>query len=236
MSKTGKWAKRTVWATLVTVFAVGCNPLSTIAFIFHRDEKLPPAYPMAPKDDEATGKKREDVKVAVFCQFAHSMPLEFATADRDLAGLLAKKCPELVKESGSKVKLEFINPSEVDAFKRANPTWKSMHPAAWGKKLGADYVMEVTLGGMQLYKPHSNNEIYEGRADVTVDIYDVEKPKAAPLHNYVHPFRYPKSMMMSVDSIAGVNQFKQVYLDHLAAELLLKHVEHKSSIDIAADR
>jgi hypothetical protein len=58
MNATGKWAKRTVWATLVAVFAVGCNPLSTIAFLVHRDEKIPPAYPMPPKDDEATGKRR----------------------------------------------------------------------------------------------------------------------------------------------------------------------------------
>lgn len=236
MNATGKWAKRTVWATFVAVFAVGCNPLATIAFIFHKDDKVPASYPMLPKDDEATGKKKEEVKVAVFCDFGQMPPMEFATANRDLAALMVKKCPEMVKESGSKVKLEFINPSEVETFKRANPTWKSMNPAAWGKKLGVDYVMEISLAGLQVYKPNSNNEIYEGRADVTVDIYDVEKGKAAPVHNYTHPFRYPKSMMMSVDSIAGVNQFKQMYLDHLASELLLKHVEHKTSIDIAADR
>lgn len=231
-----KWAKRAVWATLVTVFAVGCNPLTTIAFIFHRDAKVPAMYPMPPKDDESTGKKREDVKVAVFCHFAQTMPPDFATADRDLAGLIAKKCPELLKESGSKTKLEFVNPSEVEAFKRANPAWKSMHPTAWGKKLGADYVMEVSLGGMQIYQPRSNNQIYEGRADVTVDVYDVEKPREAPLHNYVHAYTFPKGMVRSVDAIPNVSQFKQLYLDTLAVELLLKHVEHKPSTDIAADR
>jgi hypothetical protein len=164
------------------------------------------------------------------------MPPEFATADRDLAALIAKKCPDVLKETGSKAKLIFVDPSEIEAFKRSNPTWKQMHATAWGKKLGADYVMEITLAGMQIYQPRSNNQVYEGRADVAVDIYDVEKNRAAPLHHYDHAFSFPKGMARSVDSIPSVNQFRQMYLDHLAVELLMKHIEHKESMDIASDK
>lgn len=236
MTTTGKWARRLVWGTFITVFGLGCNPLSTIAFLTHRDEKLPPTYPMPPKDDEATGKKKDVVKVAVFCHFAHAMPPEFATADRDLAAMMARKCPDLVRAAEPKVKLEIINPSEVETFKRSNPNWKTMHPSAWGKKLNVDYVMEVTLAGMQLYQPHSNNMIYEGRADVTVDVYDVEKGNAAPLHNYPHAFRYPKGMLRDVDSGRGQTQFKQQYLDNLAIEIMLNHIEHKQNVGIADDK
>ena len=77
------------------------------------------------------------------------------------------------------------------------------------KKLGVDYVMEVTLSGIQIYQPRSNNQIYEGRADVDVSVYDVDKGKVAPLHNYIHAYTYPKGMVRSVDSIPNVSQFKQ---------------------------
>ncbi len=237
MTRTGKWARRAVWGTLVAIFAVGCNPLNTIAFIFHRDAKIPAAYPMTPKEDETTGKKKEEAKVAIFCVFGQVPPHEFLTADRDLPGIMIKKCPEVLKEADGKDKLTFVTAAEVDNFKRANPNWKTMHPTAWGKKLEADYVMEITLSGLQIHQPRSNNQIYEGRAEVTVDVYDVAEAGAAPIHNYVYPYTYPKGMFRSVDSIpGGPNRFKQLYLENLAVEILLMHVEHKPSEGIASDR
>src|SRR5262249_17771902 len=187
------------------------------------------------KEDEA-GKKKEEVKVAVFCAFAQTPPIEFATADRELATQIVKRCPDVLKECGAKQKLVFVPSADVEKFKSTNPNWRAMHPSAWGKKLGADYVMEIGLAGLQIYQPRSSNQIYEGRAEVTVDVYDVAEPGAAPKHNYTYPYTYPKGMVRSVDSIPSASQFKQMYLDNLAVELILKHVEHKPSEGIAADR
>src|SRR5579885_2776665 len=104
MTTTGKWARRAVWSTFAAVFAVGCNPLTTIAFLFHKETKIPAVHPLPPKTDES-GKKKDEVKVAVFCSFAQAPPRDFATADRELAGLIAKKFPEVLKTSGGKEKI-----------------------------------------------------------------------------------------------------------------------------------
>jgi hypothetical protein len=236
MNKTSRWARRAVWATFVAVLAVGCNPLSMIAFLAHRDAKVPAPYPLTVKEDETSGKKKEEVKVAVFCAFGQTPPIEFATADRELATAIVKRCPEILKESGGKEKIVFVPAADVEKFKATNPTWRAMHPSAWGKKLGADYVLEITLAGLQIYQPRSNNQIYEGRAEVTVDVYDVAETGAAPKHNYTHPYTYPKGMVRSVDAIPSASQFRQMYVDNLAVELILMHVEHKPSEGIAAGR
>jgi len=236
MNKSGKWARRAVWATFAAVLTIGCNPLTTIAFIFHRDDKVAAAYPLPVKEDETSGKKKEEVKVAVFCGFGQTPPIEFATADRELVTAIVKRCPDILKEAGSKEKIVFVPTADVDKFKSANPNWRAMHPSAWGKKLGADYVMEITLAGLQIYQPRSSNQIYEGRAEVTVDVYDVAQAGAAPKHNYTHAYSYPKGMVRSVDAIPSASQFRQMYLDNLAAELILKHVEHKPSDGIASAR
>lgn len=230
-----KWGRRAVWGTLAAVLTIGCNPLTMIGFLAHRDARIPAAYPLPPKDDEETGKKKDEVKVAVFCGFTRTPPIDFATADRDLAALIVKRCPDVIKGSGGKEKITFVPAAEVDKFKIAHPTWKAMHPTGWGKKLGADYVMEVSLSGIQVYRPGSMNEVYEGRADVTVDVYDVAQPGAAPLHNYVHAYTYPKGMIRDA-GVMPASRFKQMYLENLAVELILMHVEHKPSEGIAEGR
>ncbi|MBY0514156.1 MAG: hypothetical protein K2P78_09640 [Gemmataceae bacterium] len=195
MSRSRKWAGRAaVWGTLVAVLSVGCSPLTMIAFLMHKDDKVPARCPLPPKDDEATGKKKDEVKVAVLCAFAQTPTIEFASTDRELAALIVKRFPDVLKESGSKSKITFVPAADVDKFKTSNPNWKAMHPSAWGKKLGADYVIEYTLSGLQLYQPGSRNEIYEGRAEVTIDVYDVDVPGGAPKHNYIHGYSYPKGM------------------------------------------
>jgi hypothetical protein len=231
-----RWAGRAaVWGTLVAVLSFGCSPLTMIAFLMHKDEKLPARCPLPPKVDETTGKKQEEVKVAVFCGFAQSPPLDFASADRELAAQFVKRFPEVLKESGSKEKITFVPPADVDKFKATNPNWRAMHPSAWGKKLGADYVIELTLSGMQLYQPGSRNEIYDGRAEVTVDVYDAALPGAAPKHNTIHGYSYPKGMARDA-GVMPATRFKQMYLENLAVELILLHIEHKPSEGIAAER
>lgn len=231
-----KWAARAaVWGTLIAVLSFGCNPLQMIAFMMHKDDKMPARCPLPQKIDEETGKKKENVKVAVFCTFSHTPPIDFASADRELAALIVKRFPEVHKASGNKDKIEFISTSEVDKFKMANPNWKAMHPSIWGKKLGVDYVIEYTLSGMQLYQPATRNQIYEGRAEVTIDVYDTDKPGEAPKHSTMHGYSYPKGMVRDASAVPAT-RFKQMYLENLSVELIQYHIEYKLSDDIAADR
>ena len=72
-----------------------------------------------------------------------------------IASELHKKMPEMAKEN--KQKLKVLPPPEVNKFKMKNPNWKVMHPSAWGKQLGADFVLDIHLDKMSLYQPGSQN-------------------------------------------------------------------------------
>ena len=88
---------------------------------------------------------------------------------------------------------------------------------------------------MSLYQPGSH-QILEGQAEVTVDVYDVDAGPGEPKYNYVHPFQYPKNTGIIGPSWQPVNRFKHEYLEHLAAELCMKHITHKEVPGIADDR
>jgi hypothetical protein len=233
MNAYGTWAKRGVWLTLAAVLTIGCSPLQTIAFIFHRDKPVPAMYPLRPKE----GPKKdldEELTILILCGTSGGVPQEFATMDRDLVSLLAKRLPEAAKEN--KDKLTVIPPSKVDKFKIANPTWKSMHPAEIGKKLGADCVLDITLSNIQVYQPNSVREIYEGKVDVSVDQYDVSKwpGEREPAQKYVEQHLYPRTGMIAVINLP-LSQFKQRYLEKLAQFLVQKHVDSKPGDFIASE-
>ena len=227
-----KWAKRLVWGTLAVVVATGCNPLTMAAFIFNRDTKLPAEHPFMTKDEKKEAKK-EDITVAVFASLSPGAVYEFAGSDRELASMFTKRLNAEAK--ANKDKITVVAPSEVDKFKMGNPNWKGMHPTAWGKKLGVDFVLDIHVGNITVYQPGSGNLIYEGRADVSVDVYDVTKPNGEAKHRYPHGYTYPKTGMIAASDVP-LSKFKMMFLEKLAGELVLKHIDHKPSEGIAADR
>lgn len=232
-TRAGRWWKRGVWAGLAVVLAAGCNPLTTIAFLTHRDDPVPAPYRLRPKEGEKAAKDHE-IKVLVLCDHGSGMTFEFAGADRELAGLLTKRLPELAKEN--KEKLTVVPPADLDKFKWKNPDWKTMRPARIGKALGADYVLDVGVGNVNVYQPGSGRKIYEGRAEVEVDVYDVAAPAAdGPAHHYTHQFVFPKTGMKVVEDIP-LSLFRQMFLEKLALELSRKHVDYKQAALVGADQ
>jgi hypothetical protein len=229
-NQAGKWARRAVWFTLAAVFTLGCNPLATLSFLTQSDPVKKAEYPLVFADGPKKGK---EVVVAVFVSSAPGIGPVFAGSEGKLASDIAKKLPEMAKEY--KQKLVVIEPSLVNKFKMNNPNWKLMHASEWGKKLNVDFVLDIHLEKMSLYQPGSLNMYYEGQADVTVDVYDVDAGPGEPKYNYVHPFKYPHTSVLPTDSIPQ-NRFKQDYLEHLAAELAMKHVSHKVDSGIAEEK
>jgi hypothetical protein len=232
MTRTYRWARRAAWGTLFAIFAFGCSPLTTIAFLFHRDTPNPAECPLV-FDKDGPKKHKEEVVVALFVSPGSGQGYDFAGTDRALASEIAKIMPELAKEN--KQKLVVVTPSKVDKFKMQNPNWKLMHPIAWGKKLEADFVLDIHLDKMSLYKPDSQNMLYEGRAEVTVDTYDVDSTEREPKFNYNLLFTYPETGFQDATSIP-VSHFKKAFVEHLAMKLAMKHVDHKASMGIAEDR
>ncbi|MCS7021940.1 MAG: hypothetical protein NZU63_08950 [Gemmataceae bacterium] len=228
MNRAYRWWRIGTWSALGIIAALGCNPLATIAFLTHRDVPVPARYPLFPKD----GPKKDKVVVAIFVNPGVSLGYEFAGAEDVVASELAKKMPEMAKEN--KKNLEVVPPAKVNEFKRKNPNWKNgMSPIAWGKALGADYVLDIHLMKMSLFQPGSQNQLYEGRAEVHVFLYDVNAG-GAPEH-YVHPFAFPKTGFRDASSIP-VGTFRKAFLERLAVEIAQYHLDYRADSGIAETR
>ena len=230
MDATGKWAKRGVWLTLAAVLAIGCNPL-TLPFVLLRSEaKIEAPNPLRPKEGPKRDKD-EEIKVLVVAGLnPGSMTPEFVGIDRDLTTAIAKQLPEVGKEN--KEKYTVIAPHQLETFKMQNPNWRSMRAGVIGKKLGADYVIEVTVSGLQMYQPGTQNNIYEGRASAAVDVTDTSAPTGDTKYRYVHSFSYP-GFPRAADTMPAA-QFKLEFVSKLAQEIVFRHVDHKASEGIAA--
>jgi hypothetical protein len=228
-NQAGKWARCVVWCTLAAILPSGCNPFATIASCGRWPDPVKAAeYPLVFTDGPKKGK---DCVVAVFVSSTPEIRKEFEGSEGQLVSDTAKKLQEMAKES--KQKLVALDPVLVNKFKKKSPNWNRLHPSQWGKELGVDYVLDIHLDKMSLYQPDSQNQVYDGRAEVTVDVYDVGAGIAEPKYHYIYPFRYPNTAVVDTTSIPVV-RFRYDFLEHLAAELAMKHVEHKA--EIAADK
>lgn len=230
MDASGKWAKRGVWLTLAAVIAIGCNPI-TLPFVLLRTEaKIPAQYPLRPKEGPKHGKD-EEIKVLVLASMAPgAVTPEFAGSDRELAAAIAKKLPEVGK--ANKEVFTVVPPHQLDTFKMQNPNWRGLRAAAIGKKLGADYVIEVTLGGLQMYQPGALNQIYEGKAQVAVEVSDTTAERGEAKYSYPFTLNHP-GFPRPADAMSP-SQFKLEFLDKLAQEIVFRHVDHKAAEGIAA--
>lgn len=232
-SRAGKWVRRAMWGSLLAVAALGCNPLNIAAFIFAREDKVPAPYPLA-FDKDGPKKDKDEVVVALLPQVAPGSSPQFATTAGELADQLGRQLPELAKQNKNKDnrKVKVLSQTQVDKFKMANPTWKGMSAGEIGQKLGADFVLEIYLDKMRLYQPNSLRNIYEGRAEVFVGVYEVGADGGELKDKYTHQFAYPKTGVRPADAIPE-STFKTQFIEKLATEIALKHVDHTPSNAIA---
>ena len=218
LTRNGCWARRAVWGTLAVVLTIGCNPLATVSGTGYRYPVQPARCPFVPKEG---AEKDDEILVALFVSQSTGQSFDFAGAENTIASEMARKIPELAKENKQKVAV--IPTSKVNQFKFKNPTWKDMHASAWGKALGVDYVLEIHLDKLSLYQPGSRNQLFEGRAEVSVFMYDVEEGVAEP-KSYTYPYSFPKTGFRDATSIP-LGTFKKDFLERLALELAEQHID-----------
>jgi hypothetical protein len=238
MTKTGKWARRAVWGTLVAVLTIGCNPITTLGFLLHKDNMAPAEeYALRPKDGPKKDKEQE-ISVLVLCaqQTNSTVPDQFIRLDSDLAVAISKRMPE--EALANKEKITVISPSRLNEYKMKNRGWSSEHATVIGKKLGADYVLDISLSSIQVYQPGSRNSLYDGRVNTDVDVYDISSGQKEPKHHYTHQFVYRPNHTPDATPDTGVNisLYKQGFVNRLALELTWKHLDHKPADGIAAER
>jgi len=87
---------------------------------------------------------------------------------------------------------------------------------------GADYVIDVEVNEMDLFKPGSRGQWLQGRATVSVCAYDLTKPLRDPAYRQEMSFEYPKGREIERESAAQLSQFRMAFVQHIAKEIAAK--------------
>jgi hypothetical protein len=212
MSVAYRWVRRLVWGTAAVVAGVGCNPASLSYFLFKGDGKAPAAHPLA-KD----GKKEVTVAVLVAAPAAAN-DFEFADLDRSLTAAVGRAFEEQGK--GEKTKVKVVDAAKLDRFRQTNPGWKAMKAADIGREVGADFVIDASVSAIGLYDPETGRNMFAGRADLDVVVYDAEKGSEFARYNL-----NVRTDTKFADSVPK-GQYKSALIQRIATELSWKHLPH----------
>ena len=226
---TNKWKARLAVCLLAVVTGAGCNPILLLGHLINNeDNKLKADFPLKPLPT----REKEEVRVLVLTSSPPSDSPEMVGIDRLLAAeiipLLERRCLEN-KEKVVVKKLKLI-----DDFKRENPNWRSMKPYEIGKQFDADYVIDIEVLSINLFEPGTYRRLMRGRAQVSVAAYDMSKPLPDPVYNTEFNDVYPGAAEVSVDD-EPYSTFRQKFVKHLAARLVLPFSAHSSRQKINLD-
>ncbi len=204
----------------LVVGSLGCNPASLGYFLFRGDQKAPAEA----KAFEPVKDKRE-VTVAILVN-APAGTLEFAGLDRDIVAATSRTFGEMSRDKKPAIKV--IEPSRLDRFKAQNAGWRSMSAADIGKELGADYAMEMTITGFDLYEKGTGRLMYMGRATADVVVYETADGKEHSRYFVEAPIE-----SRPADGTPAA-QYKATLIQRLALRLAWKHIPHVTDQRISA--
>lgn len=216
------WQRRAILGGLLALLATGCTP-GALGYLLS-DDKRQPEIPLPAK----AGK--EVVTVAILASASPTLGIDFAGAERELAALIGKRMSD--ETAKNDVPIKIVEASKVQRLKSApGRDWRTANPAALGKELGADYVLDLTLTGMSMYQPEYGHEFYQGRASLQVVVYDTDKPDS-PLQDYVHNTMTPEKSTAAVTP----SFFRRTFVSQVATEVAHRHIPHLAVQDFPNSR
>jgi hypothetical protein len=208
----------------MTLVGLGCNPATTAWFLAGgADRKQDPDHPLAAKE----GKK--EINVAVFVSKSPTLAMDFASVDRELSSLIAKRLTDDTKDERRPIKM--VEQSKLDKIKTQVKDWRTANVAELGKQAGADYVLDVSISQMSIFQAQSAGEIYEGRAAVQVLVYDTSKPDSIAYEYSLTPTAPQK---FNTDMPQA--HYRKMLVERTACEIAWRHVKHTSEREIARIR
>jgi hypothetical protein len=208
------WTRRGWLALAVGAAGVlsGCEPGALLYFL-RPEPRIDAKMKGLASEDE-----KKVPKVAILTWSAMETRAEFIHADRQISELLARQITALA--DASKEHISFVPQRKVEELKSSNPGWRSMDMAEIGRRFDADYVICVEINALSMYEPGGLNQLYRGRANLTVSLTDVKKPDDSPLQE-VCSCVYPSEAHgpISADLDMSPPQFRQAFLSHVAQQL-----------------
>lgn len=211
--------RRTKWAFLivgVALASMGCSA-STLMWMFQGDGTVQPITPLPAK------KGKDVVTVAILSNADPSLGMDpaFAGAERELTTIIGRRMTEgTVKEDHP---IRIVEAGKIEKLRaKAGGGWQN--PAAIGKQVGADYVIDLTLKSMSIYQPEYGREFYQGRANMQVVVYDTEKPDEV-YQDYIHNEMIPQQSTAAVSPA----HYRKKLIEQMGQSIAYRHIPHVST-------
>ncbi len=203
-----------LWAALflgTAWLSAGCNP-ATLNFLVAPfvDNRIPAKCKLACKDKE--------VAVAVVANFGYfeTRP-ELMSFDSELSERLIQKIRKRCADNKEKIK--FVPLARVKSV-LSQDTGDSLSRQEIGKKLKADYVINLEITEVKLFEKGSFNQLFRGNTEINVTVIDVDKPRGeGTMLQEIYRCEYPGSKGPIDVSGSSIPQFRTMFLDKIARDL-----------------
>ena len=193
----------------------GMNPFLLPYMFSGGQTKTPAEFPLTPHA------KKVDAKVVVLASSKMGLPPGPGRRGPDAERRVDPAPDARVKENEEKVQV--LKMPRIDEYKSEHPNWRAAHPYDVGREVadGVDYLIDVEINEMDLYKPGSRGQWLLGHANVSVNAYDLSKPLREPGYKQDMVFQYPHSEI-EVESRAQVSAFRLKFVQRMAFDISMK--------------
>jgi hypothetical protein len=169
----------------------------------------------------------QERRVVVMCKPPSSHEYRHAGASRSIAASVSRLLVKNVKG------IDVVNPREVDNWVDQSD-WGDFRELA--HDVHADVVVHVELADFELYK---GKTLYQGRADVTVTVYDMKERGNEMWSKHLGEILYPVNSGIPAQD-KPVQQFEREFVEIVAEHIatnFYRHDPHNSfAIDAMANR
>ncbi len=212
------WRMRGGALVLALVAGLGCNPLTVPFFMmFGVDSKMDPEFKLAQPDREVT--------VLLLAYTAPGAQTDQVGVDRQLGTQIVRQLQERCQYNKEKVKI--VPNHKVEKFKSEHPTWKTMGAAEIGKQFEADYVIDLEVVAMSLYERGSHRSLYQGAAQIDLNVLDLHKPYDGPVYKKSLSTSYPRTRgPIPAGDDNNPEKFRDAFVTRIATEICWLFTPH----------
>jgi hypothetical protein len=189
-------------------------------YFFLPENKDDPALRRLAADD---ANKEVRVVILTYSNKLETRP-ELIGAERDLTQEFAVKLQEGCRTNSENVVI--VSPRKVEDFKTAHPGWYQADLSDIGRHFKANYVIYLELNHLSFFDKTTMNSIYKGNANITVTLYNVDKPEDAPARKEFVCAYPSEANAIPVDPSNPVSQFREAFFAHMAKKLSWYFTEH----------
>jgi hypothetical protein len=163
-----------------------------------------------------------DKRVVVMCRPPSSHEYRHAGASRAIARRVSELLVKNVKG------IDVVNPREVDNWVDESD-WGDFRELA--EAVHADLVVHVELDDFELYK---GKTLYQGQADVTVSVYDIQDHSRLVWDRHLGELLYPTNSGIPAQD-KPVQQFEAEFVGIVADRVAMNFYKHDPTAAFALD-